>query len=109
MELIFFIICIWHSPCLEPSSHPQCFTLSWLTHSIFVEQLLQQPRPPLLWSQDAVSPNIDLMMQRSLLTLENLDQDMNKLRNSDDQITILCRQLSVQMKNDILIASNSFK
>ena len=46
------------------------------------------------------------MMQRSLLTLENLDQDMNKLRNSDDQITILCRQLSVQMKNDLLIPSN---
>ena len=46
-------------------------------------------------------------MQRSLLTLENLDQDMYKLRNSDGQITILCSQLSVQMKNDILIASNS--
>ena len=46
------------------------------------------------------------MMQRSLLTLENLDHDMYKLRNSDDQITILCRQLSVQMKNEFLIASN---
>ena len=46
------------------------------------------------------------MMQRSPLTLENLDQDMYKLRNSDGQITILCRQLSVQMKNDLLIASN---